>query len=72
MAKLDWDFPMTIPHAMLILLIFSFVIGMTCKVADVATTNREIRRVVLIHGVISFFFNAILIALGVNIAGSFL
>ncbi|WP_287959519.1 DUF1345 domain-containing protein [Filomicrobium sp.] len=63
---------MTIPHSMLILLIFSFVIGMTCQVADVATTNREIRRVVFIHGVISFFFNAILIALGVNIAGSFL
>ncbi|WP_170832483.1 hypothetical protein [Filomicrobium insigne] len=27
---------------------------MTCQVADVATTNREIRRVVLIHGVIFF------------------
>lgn len=51
---------------------FSFVIGMTCQVADVATTSREMRRVVLVHGVISFFFNAILIALSVNIAGSFL
>lgn len=51
---------------------FSFVIGMTCQVSDVATTNRDMRRMVLIHGVISFFFNAIIIALSVNIAASFM
>jgi uncharacterized membrane protein len=51
---------------------FSFVVGMTCQVADVSITNSEMRRMVLIHGVISFFFNAIIIALSVNIAASFM
>jgi len=51
---------------------FSFVIGMTCQVSDVSTTSREMRRMVLIHGIISFFFNAIIIALSVNIAASFM
>lgn len=51
---------------------FSFVIGMTCQVADISTTTGVMRRMVLIHGVISFFFNAIIIALSVNIAASFM
>lgn len=51
---------------------FSFVVGMTCQVADVSTTNGVMRRMVLIHGIISFFFNAIIIALSVSIAASFM
>lgn len=49
---------------------FSFVIGMTSQVSDVAVTSRSIRRTVLAHGVVSFFFNAALLALTVNIAAS--
>lgn len=49
---------------------FSFVIGMTSQVSDVAVTSRSIRRTVAAHGVISFFFNAALLALTVNIAAS--
>jgi len=49
---------------------FSFVIGMTSQVSDVAVVQKPIRRTVAAHGVISFVFNAALLALTVNIAAS--
>jgi uncharacterized membrane protein len=49
---------------------FSFVIGMTSQVSDVGVTSKWIRRTVAVHGVISFVFNAALLALTVNIAAS--
>jgi uncharacterized membrane protein len=47
---------------------FSFVIGMTSQVSDVAVTSRALRRLVAVHGVVSFIFNVALLALLVNIA----
>jgi uncharacterized membrane protein len=49
---------------------FSFVIGMTSQVSDVAVTCRPIRHTVSAHGIISFVFNVTLLALTVNIAAS--
>jgi len=49
---------------------FSFVIGMTSQVSDVAITSKVIRRTVTVHGIVSFLFNAALLALTVNIAAS--
>jgi uncharacterized membrane protein len=49
---------------------FSFVIGMTFQVSDVATASRPIRRTVLAHSIVAFFFNVALMALMVNIAAS--
>jgi uncharacterized membrane protein len=49
---------------------FSFVIGMTSQVSDVAVTTKPIRQTVTAHGIVSFFFNATLLALMVNIAAS--
>jgi uncharacterized membrane protein len=49
---------------------FSFVIGMTSQVSDVGITSKQIRRTVAAHGVVSFFFNAALLALTVNLAAS--
>jgi uncharacterized membrane protein len=49
---------------------FSFVVGMTSQVSDVAVTSRPLRRLVGVHGVISFIFNVTLLALMVNIAAS--
>jgi uncharacterized membrane protein len=49
---------------------FSFVIGMTSQVSDVAVTSRTVRRTVAAHGIVSFLFNAALLALTVNIAAS--
>ena len=37
---------------------FSFVIGMTSQVSDVAVTSKRIRRTVTAHGAVSFGFNA--------------
>src|SRR2546422_10197016 len=49
---------------------FSFVIGMTSQVSDVTVTSKQIRRTVTVHGVVSFVFNAALLALTVNLAAS--
>ena len=51
---------------------FSFVIGMTSQVSDVAVASRTIRRTVTAHGIVAFVFNAALVALTVNIAGNYL
>lgn len=49
---------------------FSFVIGMTFQVSDVQVNSRVIRRFVLLHSLISFVFNTIIVALTINtIAG---
>jgi len=52
-----WDF-----------LYFSFVIGMTCQVSDVQVKTTVMRRAVLWHGLVSFFFNTVFIAMTVNAA----
>ncbi len=49
---------------------FSFVIGMTSQVSDVAVAHKAARRMVLAHGILSFFFNIALLALTFNIAAS--
>ncbi len=54
-----WDF-----------LYFSFVVGMTCQVSDVQVTSRHMRRLTLLHGVLAFFFNTVILALAVNLLAS--
>lgn len=51
-----WDF-----------LYFSFVVGMTFQVSDVQIEDHTLRRGVLAHGVLAFFFNVIIVALTINI-----
>ena len=51
---------------------FSFVIGMTFQVSDVQITSRAIRRLALIHGIVSFAFNMVILALTVNIISGLL
>ena len=46
---------------------FSFIIGMTSQVSDVAIASREIRRWALLHGLIAFAFNAAIVAVSVNV-----
>jgi uncharacterized membrane protein len=45
---------------------FSFVIGMTCQVSDVQVTSRRLRRLTLLHGMLSFAFNTVILALLIN------
>jgi uncharacterized membrane protein len=52
-------------------LYYSFVIGMTSQVSDVQVSSREMRRLTLGHGILSFAFNVLIVALTINvIAGS--
>ncbi|MBB1642686.1 MULTISPECIES: DUF1345 domain-containing protein [Sphingobacterium] len=46
---------------------FSFVVGMTFQVSDVAITSPRIRQLAWMHGVLSFAFNTIIVALTINI-----
>jgi len=50
-----WDF-----------LYYSFVVGMTAQVSDVQITTTAMRRATLLHGIVSFFFNTVFIAMAVN------
>lgn len=47
---------------------FSFVIGMTCQVSDVQITSRRIRRLALMHGLLSFGFNTVILVMSLNLA----
>jgi uncharacterized membrane protein len=51
---------------------FSVVLSMACQVSDVQITDRVLRRVALLHGVVAFFFNVIIIAISVSIASGIL
>jgi uncharacterized membrane protein len=46
---------------------FSFVIGMTWQVSDVQITSKRIRRIVLLHALLSFLYNTVILALSINI-----
>jgi uncharacterized membrane protein len=48
---------------------FSFVIGMTFQVSDVQVTSKAVRRLVVAHGIVSFFYNVAVLALIVNMGG---
>jgi uncharacterized membrane protein len=45
---------------------FSFVVGMTAQVSDVTVQRSDMRKFVLLHGVISFFMNTVILATVVN------
>lgn len=45
---------------------YSFTIGMTFQVSDVVIKSKGIRRLTLLHSMISFLFNTILIAITIN------
>jgi len=45
---------------------FSFVIGMTCQVSDVQISAKRLRSLALVHGILSFAFNTVILALTIN------
>ncbi|RWE32838.1 DUF1345 domain-containing protein [Mesorhizobium sp.] len=49
-------------------LYFATVIGMTAQTADTGITTSHMRRVVLVHSILSFFFNTVIVAAAVNLA----
>lgn len=46
---------------------FSFVLGMTFQVSDVVVSSKRIRRLVLLHGLLSFVYNTAIVAFSINI-----
>jgi uncharacterized membrane protein len=48
---------------------YSFVVGMTSQVSDVAVISRPMRRLTLTHGVLSFIYNIAILAMSINIIG---
>ena len=54
-----WDF-----------LYFSVVIGMTAQTADTNITTTAMRRAVMVHSIVSFFFNTVIVAAAVNLVVS--
>jgi uncharacterized membrane protein len=62
------DFPATEEPGAWDFLYFSFVIGMTAQVSDVTVQAAGLRRLVLAHSILSFFYNTVLLALAVNLA----
>lgn len=50
-----WDF-----------LYFAFTIGMTAQVSDATLGTTRLRRAVLVHSVLSFFYNTVILALAVS------
>jgi uncharacterized membrane protein len=51
---------------------FSFVVGMTFQVSDVTIHARRIRRFVLVHGLLSFIFNTVIVAFAINVLSGIL
>lgn len=56
-----WDF-----------LYFSFTIAVAVQTSDVAVTSRAMRKLVLGHSVLAFFFNLLILGLSINIAAGFI
>lgn len=64
------DFPGDAAPGAYDFLYFAFVIGMTAQTSDVAITSTAMRKVNLLHAIVSFFFNTVLVAAAVNAAVS--
>ncbi|MBB3317369.1 MULTISPECIES: DUF1345 domain-containing protein [unclassified Rhizobium] len=56
-----WDF-----------LYYSFTIGVASQTADVATTSVTMRKLTLLHSILSFLFNTTILALAINVGASLL
>jgi len=46
---------------------FSFGLGCTFQVSDISVTSRKIRRIALVHGLLSFVLNTFVVALTINL-----
>ena len=53
-------------------LYYSFVIGCAAQTGDVGTISPAMRRITLVHGIVSFTFNTAILALTINVGASLL
>ena len=61
------DFPNDNKPGYLDFAYFSFVLGMTFQVSDVQVTSKRLRKLALLHGILSFGFNTFIVALTINV-----
>ncbi len=61
------DFPEDTKPDYLDFAYFSFVVGMTFQVSDVEITSKRLRKLVLLHSIVSFGFNTFIVALTINV-----
>ncbi len=61
------NFPDTKQPVFLDFAYFSFTIAAACQTADVSTAQGSIRKVVIAHSVLSFFFNASILGFAINV-----
>jgi uncharacterized membrane protein len=64
------QFPGTENPAGIDFVYFAFVTGMTAQTSDVAVTTQRMRATNIVHGIVSFFFNTVLVAAAVNLVVS--
>jgi uncharacterized membrane protein len=62
------DFPGDEEPAFGEFLYFAFTIGMTFQTSDVAVSKRLLRQLTLVHALVSFLFNVVILAAAVNVA----
>ena len=63
-----WSFRVGILPEYADFLYFSFIIGVACQTADVDISARQMRRIALLHGLIAFLFNTVILAATINVA----
>lgn len=64
------EFPGTENPAGIDFVYFALVTGMTAQTSDVAVTTQRMRAINIVHGIVSFFFNTVLVAAAVNLVVS--
>nr|WP_210320344.1 DUF1345 domain-containing protein [Pseudaminobacter soli] len=51
-------------------LYFGFIIGMTAQTSDTGVTSTQMRKATLLHSLVSYLFNTVLVAAAVNVVVS--
>jgi uncharacterized membrane protein len=46
---------------------FAFTVGMCFQVSDVVITSKKIRRAVLMHSILSFAYNTVILGMALNL-----
>ena len=62
------NFPGKGPPADIDFAYFAFTIGMCFQTSDISVETREMRREVLVHALLSFVYNTMIVALALNLA----
>jgi uncharacterized membrane protein len=68
MQRLGLVFPQTAEPGFWDFIYFAFVIGMTYQVSDVSVSSTHLRKIIIAHGLLSFVFMWVILALVISFA----